>query len=295
MDQEKEKQYWLAFNVFEGIGPARFKLLLGYFGSAEKAFKAPVEELTKIGLGERLVSKFADFRKSFDPTSYFLRVKNLGVETLTSEDKSYPKMLKEIQDYPPVLYVKSRNINNIFKQKAIAVVGTRTPTDYGRKATEMIVKQLVARGWMIVSGLARGVDRIAHETAIKNKGLTIAVLGTGFDNIYPPEHKNLVEEIVKTGGAVISEFPLGSKVEAGNFPARNRIISGLSLGVAVTEAAQDSGSLITASHAANQGREVFAVPGPVTSKFSAGTSQLIKKGAKLVWDVNDILEELNID
>jgi DNA processing protein len=287
-----EKEYWVAFNVCQGIGPVRFKLLLEYFGSAQKAFEAPVEELIKIGLPKNLVSKFADFRKNFDPVSYFIRVEKMGIKILTSEDKYYPKLLKEIQDYPTVLYVKSKSLNDIFLKKAIAVVGTRTPTDYGRKATETIVKQLVTSGWVIVSGLARGIDRAAHQTAIKNNGLTIAVLGTGFDNIYPPENKSLAEKIVETGGAVISEFPLGAKIEPGNFPARNRIISGLSLGVVVTEAACDSGSLITASWAANQGREVFAVPGPVTSKFSAGTSELIKKGAKLVWDVNDILEEL---
>jgi len=291
---EEERKYWVGFNVSQGIGPARFKLLLEYFGSAKKAFEAPVEELIKIGLPKNLVSKLEKFRKNFDTDSYFIRVEKLGIKILTSEDKSYPKLLKEVGDSPPVLYVKCRRLADIFKQKAIAVVGTRTPTEYGRRVTEMIVKQLVTNGWVIVSGLARGIDRVAHQTAIKNNGLTIAVLGTGFDNIYPPENKSLAEKIVETGGAVISEFPLGAKIEPGNFPARNRIISGLSLGVVVTEAACDSGSLITASWAANQGREVFAVPGPVTSRFSAGTSELIKKGAKLVWDVDDILEELNI-
>lgn len=289
---DEQIKYWLAFNVFEGIGPLRFKLLLEYFGTAEKAYKATTTQLLKIGLSERLVLKFDEFRKSFNLDSYFLRVSELGIQVLTFVDKNYPKVLKQIQDYPFILYVKTNNISKIFKQKAIAIVGTRTPTVYGIKTTEMFAEQLVKKGFVVVSGLARGIDKIAHEAAIKNNGLTIAVLGTGFDNIYPPEHRYLVEKIVKTGGAVISEFPLGTKIEAGNFPARNRIISGLSLGVLITEAAKDSGSLITASHAANQGREVFAVPGPVTSKFSAGTSELIKKGAKLVYDFNDILEEL---
>jgi len=291
---DKEEIYWLAFNAFQGIGPARFKLLLEYFGSAQKAFEASAEELTKIGLSKNLVLKFLNFRENFDPNSYFLRVKKMGIEIITYENKNYPKLLKEISESPFLLYVKSKNIKEIFNLKAIAIVGTRTPTNYGKKITEMIVKQLVDKGWVIVSGLARGIDRVAHQTAIKSKGLTIAVLGTSLDYIYPPENKTLAEEIFQNNGAVISEFPLGAKIEPGNFPARNRIISGLSFGVVVTEAACDSGSLITASWAANQGREVFAVPGPVTSKFSAGTSELIKKGAKLVWDVNDILEELNI-
>ena len=291
--EQQEEIYWTAFNAFQGIGSARFKLLLEYFGSAKKAYGAPVEELVKIGLPKNLVSRLEKFRKNFDPDSYFLRVKKMGVEILTYEDKNYPKLLKEISGPPFLLYVKSKNIKEIFNLKAIAVVGTRTPTNYGKKTTEMIVKQLVDKGWVIVSGLARGIDQVAHQTAVKSNGLTIAVLGTSLDYIYPPENKILAEEIFQKNGAIISEFPLGAKIEPGNFPARNRIISGLSLGVVVTEAACDSGSLITASWAANQGREVFAVPGPVTSRFSAGTSELIKKGAKLVWNVNDILEELN--
>jgi len=304
---QEEKKYWVGFNVFEGIGPLRFKLLLDYFETAEKAYKASVEELRKIGLGEKLVLKFEESRKNFDLDSYLLRVSQLGIEVLISEDKNYPKLLKEIQDYPPVIYVKRRlksantekssselQSASIFEKKAVAVVGTRLPTAYGRKVTEMMVEGLVANGLVIVSGLARGIDAIAHKHTIYNKGLTIGVLGCGLDKVYPPEHKGLIEEIIKSGGAVISEFPLGMDAVPGNFPARNRIISGLSLGVVVTEAAEDSGSLITASHAAEQGREVFAVPGPITSPMSKGTAELIKKGAKLVTGVEDILEELGI-
>jgi len=304
---QEEKKYWVGFNVFEGIGPLRFKLLLDYFETAEKAYKASVEELRKIGLGEKLVLKFEESRKNFDLDSYLLRVSQLGIEVLISEDKNYPKLLKEIQDYPPVIYVKRRlksantekssselQSASIFEKKAVAVVGTRLPTAYGRKVTEMMVEGLVANGLVIVSGLARGIDAIAHKHTIYNKGLTIGVLGCGLDKVYPPEHKGLIEEIIKSGGAVISEFPLGMDAVPGNFPARNRIISGLSLGVMVTEAAEDSGSLITASHAAEQGREVFAVPGPITSPMSKGTAELIKKGAKLVTGVEDILEELGI-
>lgn len=293
MDLE-EKKYWVAFNVFEGIGPARFKLLLDYFGSAKTAFDATQSQLSEIGLGDKLVGKFINFRKNiFDKDSYYLRLNKLRIEIFCSVEESYPKMLKEIGDRPPVIYVKVRDLG-VLGRKAVAVVGTRKVTSYGRQVTEMITEGLVNSGLVIVSGLARGVDRIAHETAINNNGLTIAVLGCGLDLIYPPEHKDLADRIVESGGAIISEFPLGMQAVPGNFPARNRIISGLSQGVVVTEAAEDSGSLITASCAAEQGREVFAVPGPITSPLSKGTSELIKKGAKLVSGVEDILEEIGV-
>lgn len=300
MDLE-EKKYWAAFNVFEGIGPARFKLLLDYFGSAKTAYNATQSQLTQIGLGEKLVNKFINFRKNiFDKDSYYLRLKKLGIEIFCYGEECYPKLLKEIEGKPPLLYVKIGpigpigQIGGLFQKKAVAVVGTRKVTSYGRQVTEMITEGLVSAGLVIVSGLARGVDRIAHETALNNGGLTMAVLGCGLDLIYPPEHKDLAEKIVESNGAIISEFPLGMQAVPGNFPARNRIISGLSLGVIVTEAAEDSGSLITASCAGEQGREVFAVPGPITSPLSKGTSELIKKGAKLVSGVEDILEELGV-
>ncbi len=280
------------FSVFQRIGPIRFKLLLDYFGSAKKAFAAPEKSWRATGLGEKLVNDFLSFRKNFDQNSYFLRLERLGINTISAEEETYPKLLKEIEDRPPVLYVKGREIDQIFSGKAVAVVGTRKVTDYGRQVTEIITRGLVKAGLVVVSGLARGVDKIAHETTINNKGKTIAVLGGGLDLIYPPEHQGLAKRIVESGGAIISEFPLGTPAIAGNFPTRNRIISGLSLGVLVTEAAEKSGSLITASRAAEQGREVFAVPGPITSPFSAGTTELIKKGAKAVTGIGDILAEL---
>jgi len=301
MDFE-EKKYWVAFNVFDGIGPLRFKLLLNYFGTAEKAFNAAEEKLMEVGLGEGLVKRFIEFRKTFDFDGYFQKLEKLGIGVLCVDEEGYPKLLKEVQSYPPVLYIKVRDMGpastakrgEVLGRKAVAVVGTRKVTGYGRQVTEMIVEGLVASGLVVVSGLARGVDEIAHKTTINNKGLTIAVLGCGLDLIYPPEHKDLAEKVVESGGAVVSEFPMGMAAVPGNFPARNRIISGLSLGVVVTEAAEDSGSLITASCAAEQGRDVFAVPGPITSPLSRGTSELIKKGAKLVSGVEDILEELGV-
>lgn len=301
MDLE-EKKYWVAMTAFPGIGPVRFKLLTDYFGSAKKAYRASERELAETGLRRNLVSGFLKFRSKFDLSSYFVRLKDLGIETVCAEEDNYPILLKEIVDRPPVIYIKILNyipppagqITKIFKMPAMAVVGTRKVTEYGKKATETIVLGLVENKLVVVSGLARGVDGIAHRQAIDCKGLTIAVLGNGLDSVYPPEHKSLAEEVVKSGGALVSEFPLDTPLARENFPARNRIISGLSLGVVVTEAAESSGSLITASCAAEQGREVFAVPGPITSPLSQGTAQLIKKGAKLVGGIDDIMEELNL-
>jgi len=295
MDFE-EKKYWVGFSVFEGIGPVRFKLLKDYFGSVKTAFSASEKDLKETGLGEKLVEKFLRFRQNFDFSSYFLRLKQMGISVLGYDEENYPKVLKNIDDKPVLIYTKTKKKNDfeIFNKKAIAVVGTRKITAYGKQATEMITRGLVDKGLVIVSGLARGVDKIAHETTIYNKGLTVAVLGCGLDMVYPPEHKDLAEKIIDCGGTLVSEFPLGTEIAAKNFPLRNRIISGMSLGVVVTEAAEKSGSLITASCAAEQGREVFAVPGPITSPLSKGTAQLIKKGAKLVNCVNDIIEELDV-
>lgn len=305
---EEERKYWIAFSSFIGIGPKRFSLLVKYFGSAKIAWEAPEKELREIGLGEKLTELFCLYRERFDLEKYLERMMVLGVTALTLGDDEYPSLLKEIGDAPYVLYIKTSNFKNqnpnksqilkfkmidLFSECAIAVVGTRMVTSYGREVTEELTSGLVANGLTIVSGMARGVDGIAHKTAIDFNGMTVAVLGSGIDIIYPPEHRGLYNEIVQNG-AVISEFPLGYPAVPRNFPARNRIISGLSLGVLVTEAAYDSGSLITASFAGEQGREVFAVPGPITSKVSGGTSELLKKGAKLVSSISDILEELKI-
>lgn len=205
------------------------------------------------------------------------------------KDKSYPKLLREIPDPPPKLWIKGEIKKE--DEAAIAVVGARRATNYGREVTEELVSALVSAGLTIVSGMARGIDSVAHKTALDSGGRTIAVLGSGIDVCYPPENKKLFGEIAKDG-AVVSEFEPGTPPNAWNFPQRNRIIAGLSLGVLVCEAAEKSGSLITASLAAEFGREVFAVPGPIYSKMSEGTSSLIKDGAKLVYSVKDILEEL---
>lgn len=287
----KDLPYYLALAASPGIGPARFKILLSHFKEAENVWKAEDRVLQKI-LTPKLFDQFTKFRKSFDTERYLSRISKSNIKVLTLLDKNYPKLLREIPDPPPVLYIRGELPNS---KRVIGVVGTRKMTSYGREVTEILVRDLVNMGFIVVSGLARGVDSHAHRVAIGNGGQTIAVLGGGVDRVYPGENEPLAKEIESGKGAVISEFPIGMDSVPGNFPARNRIISGLSLGVLVTEAGEDSGSLITAGLAAEQGREVFAVPGPIYSKLTAGPAKLIKEGAKLVTKVEDIFEELNLD
>lgn len=293
---DEETACWVGFSVFPGIGPIRFKLLLDYFGSAADAWNAPSAVFKNIKLGEKLTDEFVDFRKTFDVDEYLGQLEKLHVSVVTLREPKYPKLLKQIQDAPFVLYVKGHgNKQPINLDRTIAVVGTRQITSYGAQVTQRIVEGLVAYGFTIVSGLAYGVDACAHQTAIDSGGKTIAVLGCGIDIIAPPSNARLYAAISEEGhGAIVSEMPLGLRPNKGLFPARNRIISGLSLGVVVTEGADDSGALITARNAAEQGREVFAVPGPITSPYSRGPFKLLKNGAKLVESVEDIIEELKL-
>lgn len=292
----EERDYWTAFSVFPGIGPVRFKLLLDYFGSAKDAWDAPVYVLKQIKLGDRLTDQFDDFRKTFSISEYCNVLTREHVSVLTLNDPRYPKLLKQISDPPFVLYIKGkRGDTPLNLDRTIGVVGTRKITNYGVEVTKRLVTELVSHGFTIISGLAYGVDATAHQSALDAGGKTIAVLGCGIDIIAPPSNARLYHEISEGGfGALVSEMPLGLRPNKGLFPARNRIISGLSLGVVVTEGADDSGALITARNAGEQGREVFAVPGPITSPYSKGPASLIKKGAKLVENVEDILEELNL-
>lgn len=271
----------------------RFRALCGYFGGARAAWEAPLERLRAVGLSEKLVDVLSAFRRTFDLSTYMRKLECMHISVVSSPTLAYPSILREIPDAPFVLYVKSaaqRALSGL--GKTIAVVGTRHPTPYGREVTRIITRGLVANGYTIVSGLAYGVDTVAHETAIAGGGKTIAILGCGIDIIAPPGNARLYHAIVRSGGAIVSEMPMGHRPEKGLFITRNRIISGLSLGVVVTEGAQDSGALITARNAAEQGREVFAVPGPVTSPYSKAPARLLKQGAKLVESVDDILEEL---
>lgn len=292
-----EAEYWLAFSVFPGIGPMRFGLLRQYFGTAKASWSATVSDLLKTGLGENLIVSFDKFRHEFDISGYKKKLKDLHVTALTLDDPRYPKRLHEISDAPIVLYVLGKRTQDLINMdRTIAIVGTRKVTTYGTEITKTFAQELSFAGRMtIISGMAYGVDAVAHQAAIDAGGKTIAVLGCGIDVIAPSSNAKLYHDIINGHGAIVSEMPLGLRPGKGLFPARNRIISGLSLGVLVTEGADDSGALITARYAAEQGRDVFAVPGPVTSVYSKGPSKLIKNGAKLVESAQDILEELQID
>lgn len=295
LPKEEDAQYHLAFSIFPGIGPVRFRLLTQYFGNAKKAWIAPVPELREVGLPSRLLAEFIAFRDMFSITDYMKRLSRLGVLYIAQCDARYPQRLREISDPPIGLFVRGKEPINIWNtEKIIAVVGTRNITSYGEHVTSHLVAGLVLAGFTIVSGMAYGVDAIAHKTTIGNRGKTIAVLGCGIDIIAPSSNAYLYRAIAGEHGAVISEMPLSLQPVKGLFPARNRIISGLSLGVLVTEGASDSGALITARYAAEQGRDVFAVPGPITSSTSMGPAKLLKEGAKIVTDVADILEEFGM-
>lgn len=289
-----EEKYYLGFSLFPGIGSLRFKLLLNYFKSVQKAWDADIKILKETGLGNKIPQNFDIFRKKFSFEKEEEKLKNKNISYIGQCSNFYPKLLKEIPDPPIGLFIKGDIRKDWGWERTVAVVGTRQITGYGTEMTQKITKGLVEAGVTIVSGMAYGVDTIAHETAVSNGGKTIAVLGCGVDIIYPPSNANLYKRIIDEFGLVLSEFPPGQLTTKGLFPSRNRIISGLSLGVVVTEGAEDSGSLITARNALEQGREVFAVPGQVTSYLSKGPLNLIKQGAKLVTEAGDILEDLNI-
>jgi len=288
----KELAFWVATSAIPGVGSATFNYLLRYFKRLQKFWEAPLEKIKKLKVDSKTREAILEFRQKVDPKIYLETVYERGIKVVSLPDRDYPANLRQISDSPPVLYYKGSLLPQ--DDLAIAVVGARYATVYGRQVTEMLALELVGAGLAIVSGLARGIDSIAHRAALDAGGRTIAVLGSGVDLIYPPENKALAEKIIQNG-AIVSEFPLGFPSVPSNFPARNRIISGLSLGVLVTEAAVDSGSLITAGCAAEQGREVFAVPGPINSKMSVGVNNLIKEGVHPVTEAADILEILDIE
>ena len=271
-----------------GIGPVLFKRLVARFETPNKVFKASASSLMEVeGIGERVASDIRSFKNWKGAEDEMGKAESYGAAIITMADKEYPRNLLNIYDPPPYLYLRGRLDGD---ERAIALVGSRFASTYGKMVTEGLSRDLTRNGYAVISGMARGIDTAAHKGALSAGGRTIAVLGSGIDVIYPPENKGLYEEIVEAG-AVISEFPMGTGPLSENFPARNRIISGISLGAVIVEASLKSGSLITASCAAEQGREVFAVPGNINSKVSKGANKLIKDGAKLVEDVGDILEE----
>ncbi len=286
--------HWIALSQVPRLGAARFRMLEAHFGGdMERAWGAPLRELKAAGIGGAVAQAIAEARRSVVPHGELERLAAAGVAALAWPDARYPERLREIADAPPVLYV--RGALPVRDEPAVAVVGTRRPTDYGRRVTTDLCAALSGRGITVVSGLALGIDSRAHKSTLDAGGRTVAVLGNGLDTVYPRENLRLAERIVAEGGAVVSEFALGVRPEASNFPRRNRIISGLTLGTLIIEAGETSGTRWTVYHALEQNREIFCVPGSIYSETSKLTNRLIREGAKLVSSVNDILVEIGLD
>lgn len=279
-----------------GIGPVKFRKLLSQFGTAEIAWKAGEKELLASGIGPAAAEVISAHRKHFSLAAYVEKLQKLHVDYVTMAEPAYPTLLAAIARPPFVLYIKG-NKDIVLENDAskIAIVGTRKVTGYGRQVTALLAEELSQAGCIIISGLAMGVDALAHTATLRADGKTIAVLGSGVDYCTPKENEALYTSIIQKQGAIISEMPLGYMPNKGSFPARNRIIAGLSQGVLVTEGAEDSGSLITAHDAIAEGRKVFAVPGPITSSVSKGPISLIARGAKIVTNAQDVLKELGIE
>jgi len=281
---------WLALGRIRGVGGVSFKKITARFADPAAVFRASAAELAEIeGLHRELIHSIANFNDWAEIDKEIQRARAAGIKMIPFSDAAYPASLRAIADPPPLLYVKGELRDN--DSKAVAIVGSRSASDYGRRIARDLARGLVSFGLTVVSGMARGIDGMAHESALQAGGRTLAVLGSGVDRAYPPEHETLYRRISESG-AVISELPMGARPIAFNFPARNRLISGLSLGVVVVEATEKSGSLITAGLAAEQGREVFAVPGEAGASRSRGSHRLIRQGAKLVESVDDIIEEI---
>jgi DNA processing protein len=285
------RQYWVAFSLVKGIGAVRFQAILNFFGDPQIAWGAPSEALREAGLSDKVIENLQELRSSIDLDQIWEQLLAQGITVLIQTDEDYPRRLLEIEQPPPVVYLKGEIETG--DEWAVAVVGTRRVTAYGRQVAEEIAGTLARNGITVISGLARGVDSIAHQAALNAGGRTIAVLGSGVDRIYPPENRRLAEQIIEHG-SIVSDYAPGTPPDASNFPPRNRLISGLSLAVVVVEAGHKSGALITASFAADQGREVFAVPGNITSPGSKGTNRLIRDGAVPLLSPEQVLETLEL-
>jgi DNA processing protein len=286
-----DKRFWVGFNLVKGIGTVRLQALQDYFGDLSLAWQAPLVALQSAGLGPKLAERVLQIRASLDLDRYMSRLEAQGIQILTWDDELYPRRLKEIDQPPRVLYMRGKLKPEDFW--SVAVVGTRRVSAYGRQVADELAMFLANNGVTVISGLARGVDAIAHQSSLKAGGRTMAVLGCGVDRIYPPEHSQLAEKIMASG-AILSDYAPGTPPDASNFPPRNRIISGLSMATVVVEAGQTSGSLRTAQFAADQGREVFAVPGNIFAPQSKGTNRLIADGAHPMLSVQDLLDILDL-
>ncbi|MHB8134029.1 MAG: DNA-processing protein DprA [Anaerolineaceae bacterium] len=286
------KIFWVGFNLVKGIGAVRMQALQDYFGDLERAWNAPYQSLCETGLNPKICERIIQLRNQIDLEKYWQKIISQNIQVITRDDVEYPRLLNEINQPPPVLYIKGSI--TLEDEWAIAIVGTRKLTHYGRQATEEFAKTLADHKITVVSGLARGIDAVAHKAVIEAGGRTFAVLGSGVDRIYPSEHKLLADNIIQQG-AVISDYAPGTSPDSGNFPPRNRIISGLSRATIVIEAGEQSGALITAEFAADQGRDVYALPGSIFSPQSKGTNRLIQNGAKPLIDIRDLLQDLQVE
>jgi len=285
-------RYWIGFNRVSGIGPAKLQRLLDYFGDLPKAWSASAFELAQVGLDKRALENFLAARQQLNLDAELEKARRACDTILTWDDPAYPRRLKEISNPPPLLYIKGELVPE--DEWSLAVVGTRSASAYGKEVTRNLATELARNKITVVSGLARGIDAAAHVAALDAGGRTVAVLGTGIDSVYPPEHAKLAG-MIRERGALVSDYPVGMKPDAANFPARNRIISGLALGVLLVEGDEMSGAMITCEFALEQDREVFAVPGNIFRRESRGPNKLIRESrAKLVTRVEDILEELNL-
>lgn len=286
-----ERIFWVGLNMVYGIGPAKFKALLDHFGDLQSAWEAPAASLRASGLSEKIVKNLIKTRADLDLNRTWDKLQADDINLYTWLDEGYPKRLLEVAQPPPVLYARGEFVPN--DDWAVAIVGTRKMTGYGQQVTEEVASFLARNGVTVVSGLAKGVDATAHQAALNAGGRTVAVLGSGVDQIYPAVNRGLAMEMISSG-AVVSDYPMGMKPVAANFPPRNRIISGLARAVVIVEAGQRSGALITASFAAEQSREVFAVPGNIYGPQSVGANQLIQKGATPLLAPEDLMSVLNM-
>ncbi|MGC7870519.1 DNA-processing protein DprA [Desulfosporosinus sp. SYSU MS00001] len=287
MEIDNEKLFRAAFRTIKGVGSQHLRLLIAYFGSAVQAWEASQKDYLKIAPQRKWVAEVLKERKRIDPWKIGADLRARNIKVVTPQDRNYPSLLLELTDIPPLLYYQGYLENN---SAVLAIVGSRQATAYGKSAARMLARDAAAQGLVVVSGLARGIDTAAHQGALEGHGMTWAFLGCGLDQIYPRENYHLAKEILDKG-ALISEFPPGTPPLAANFPARNRLISGSSQGVIVVEAAERSGAMITVDFALEQGREVFAVPGPIFSPQSRGPHTLLRQGAKIAEGIEDIWNE----
>ncbi len=291
MNFSNEDKSIIALNLVPHLGYGQFQTLIESFGSASNILELPENEFLRApGISQRLAKDISEIKIKNAAEKEIIDAEKIGVRILTYKDKDYPEALKNLSDFPPVIYVLGSLLKKDFF--SVAIVGTRKPTPYGIAAAAFFAKDFARAGIPCISGLARGIDTEVHKSCIIEKGRTIAVLGNGLNKHYPPENKKLEEEIIKNG-ALISEFPLNAQPDKENFPRRNRLIAAMSLATVVIEADIKSGSLITAKHALEQGKDIFAVPGPIFSKYSKGTNSLIKSGAHLAESADDIIDEIN--